>query len=66
MEFTGWASVSREGEGHGGCYDNFAMIFNKGPIVLLRIELGVHSKGKLSIFELMGEYLQHNQLDQVK
>ena len=65
LEHVGWASASREGEGHGGCYDNFAMVFNQGPIVLLRLELGIYSKGKLSVFELVGEYLRHNQLYQV-
>jgi hypothetical protein len=64
LEHVGWASASREGEGHGGCYDNFAMVFNQGPIVLLRLELGIYSKGKLSVFELVGEYLRHNQLYQ--
>ena len=65
LEHTGWASISREGEGHSGCYDNFVMVFNQGPIVMLRLELGLHSKGRLSTFEMLCEYLQHNQLYQV-
>ncbi|XP_019853301.1 PREDICTED: WD repeat-containing and planar cell polarity effector protein fritz homolog isoform X3 [Amphimedon queenslandica] len=64
LEHAGWASVSREGEGHSGCYDNFAMVFSQGPIVLMRIELGVYSKGKLTVCELMMEYLRHKQLHQ--
>ena len=24
-----WGSGPREGEGHGGCYDNFIMVFEK-------------------------------------
>ena len=65
LEHAGWASVSREGEGHSGCYDNFAMVFSQGPIVLMRIELGVYSKGRLTVCELMMEYLRHKQLHQV-
>ena len=38
------------------------MVFNQGPIVMLRLELGLHSKGRLSAFEMLCEYLQHNQL----
>ena len=55
LEHTGWASVSREGEGHSSCYDNFAMVFSQGPIVLMRIELGVYSKGRLTVCELLME-----------
>lgn len=65
LEHTGWASLSREGEGHSGCYDNFVMVFSQGPIVLLRIELGVFSKGRLTAGELIVEYLRHGQLQQV-
>ena len=41
------------------------MVFNQGPIVMLRLELGLHSKGRLSTFEVLCEYLQNNQLHQV-
>lgn len=64
LEYVGWGSEPREGEGHGGCYDNFVMVFNKGPIVMVRVELGVVSKGKLTFTELLCEYLRHEQLDQ--
>ena len=26
---AGWGSDAREGEGHGGCYDNFVAVFNQ-------------------------------------
>ena len=65
LEHGGWGSESRAGEGHGGCYDNYLMVFSKGPIVLMRLELGVLSKGRLTILEIIGEYLKHNQLHQV-
>ena len=41
------------------------MVFSKGPIVLLRLELGVLSKGRLTILEIMNEYLKQSQLHQV-
>lgn len=66
LEYGGWGSEPRQGEGHGGCYDNFAIAFNKGPIVLLRIELGVVSKGKLGTIEIMNEFLRHKQYHQVE
>ena len=64
-EHCGWGSDPRQGDGHGGCYDNFAIVFNKGPIVLMRIELGVASKGKLGTLEVLCELLRYNHYQQV-
>lgn len=65
LEHSGWGSVSIAGEGHGGCYDNYLMVFSKGPIVLIRLELGVLSKGRLTVLEIFSEYLRQSQLHQV-
>ena len=65
VEHSGWGSEPRQGDGHGGCYDNFMVAFSKGPIVLMRIELGVASKGKLSSLEILCEFLRFKQYSQV-
>ena len=65
LEYVGWGSELRQGEGHGGCFDNFIVVFSTGPILLMRIELGVVSKGKLGTSELLCEYLRYKQFDQV-
>ena len=36
-----------------------------GPVVLLRLELGVVSRGKAGPVELVSEYIRHKQLEQV-
>lgn len=38
---------------------------SRGPVVLLRLELGVLSRGCLGPGELVAEYLRDNQVDQV-
>ncbi len=66
LEYIGWGSEPRQGEGHGGCYDNVVLVFNNGPIVLIRLELGVISKGRIGIAELLCEYLRYKQYSQVQ
>ena len=29
LEMAGWGSEPAGGEGHGGCYDNFVMVFDR-------------------------------------
>ena len=84
LQHTGWGSEAREGEGHGGCYDNFVAVFNRyvghevysfhffvlnflsrGPVLLIRFELGVLSRGRIGQVELIAEYLRHKQFHQV-
>ena len=37
----------------------------RGPFVLLRLELGVLSRGKVGPVEMVSEYIRHNQLQEV-
>ena len=37
----------------------------RGPLVLLRVELGVLSRGNLRPLELVAEYIQQNDLEKV-
>ena len=37
----------------------------RGPLVLLRLELGVLSRGKLGPVELVSEYIRHYKLEEV-
>ena len=41
------------------------LIFCRGPLVLLRIELGVLSRGNLRPLELVSEYIQQNDIEKV-
>ena len=85
LEMAGWGSEPAGGEGHGGCYDNFVMVFDRygdhqnyyfwmcvyhmylrrGPIVLLRTEFGVLSRGKMGPTELVSEYLRNGKTNEV-
>ena len=100
LEIAGWGSEPAGGEGHGGCYDNFVMVFDRyakplkviplhaysvhsctcsnlhtlymyihcstrGPVVLLRTEFGVLSRGKMGPTELVSEYLRCGKTNQV-
>lgn len=67
LKDVGWASepsVSQESsEDHGG-FDNFLMVFETGPLVLLRLDLGLLSRGKMGSPELVCEYIRMNCVDQ--
>ncbi|KAL5484269.1 hypothetical protein EMCRGX_G020736 [Ephydatia muelleri] len=67
LEEVGWALepwVSQESsEDHGG-YDCFLMAFDTGPLVLLRLDLGLLSRGKVGSPELVCEYIRMNCVDQ--
>ena len=90
---AGWGSEPAGGEGHGGCYDNFVMVFDRygdhqdlilwtslhayyyaehmyclhrGPVVLLRTEFGVLSRGKVGPTELVSEYLRSGKTNEVQ
>lgn len=86
---AGWGSEPAGGEGHGGCYDNFVMVFDRygdhnlilwtcvylfnvmyclhrGPVVLLRTEFGVLSRGKMGPTELVSEYLRSRKTNEVQ
>ena len=89
LEMAGWGSEPAGGEGHGGCYDNFVMVFDRyvhctcrtiyiyictctyfnrftrGPVVLLRTEFGVLSRGKVGPTELVSEYLRCQKMNEV-
>ena len=52
------------------CGSSFPLDLNStspcsGPVVLLRLELGVVSRGKAGPVELVSEYIRHKQLEQV-
>ncbi|XP_048584176.1 WD repeat-containing and planar cell polarity effector protein fritz homolog isoform X3 [Nematostella vectensis] len=55
------APVSNITESSVGCHDNLVIIIDRGPLCLLRVELGVMSHGKLGCVELTSEYIKHSQ-----
>eukprot|EP00795_Rhopilema_esculentum_P008512 gene8512-14511_t len=44
-----------------GCYDDLLLAFDKGPICMMRVELGVLSNGRLGPVEIVSEYIQNKQ-----
>lgn len=44
------------------CCDDVMLVFDKGPICLLRLQLGICSRGKLSAIELVCEYIKYDQV----
>ncbi|KAK2560334.1 WD repeat-containing and planar cell polarity effector protein fritz-like protein [Acropora cervicornis] len=44
-----------------GCYDNLFILFDRGPLCLLRFELGVLTHGRLGTVEMVSEYIRHCQ-----
>ncbi|KAK3755322.1 hypothetical protein QZH41_014625 [Actinostola sp. cb2023] len=48
-------------EGSVGCHDNLLVLFDGGPMCMLRVELGVVSHGKLGAVELVSQYIKHEQ-----
>ncbi|KXJ12588.1 WD repeat-containing and planar cell polarity effector protein fritz-like [Exaiptasia diaphana] len=51
-------------EGSVGCHDNLLILFDGGPMCMIRVELGVLSHGKLGAVELVSEYIKHEQGEQ--
>lgn len=43
-------------------HETIVVVFDRGPVVTIRIELGVLSKGKVAHIELLSQYLQLDQL----
>ncbi|XP_064395899.1 WD repeat-containing and planar cell polarity effector protein fritz homolog [Halichondria panicea] len=44
----------------GETNDNFVLAFDRGPVVLVKIELGVLSRGQLGPAEIVAEYVREN------
>ena len=40
-------------------------VFYRGPLCLLRLELGVLTNGRLGTVELVSEYIKHEQAEEV-
>lgn len=47
-----------------GCYDNLLVMFDRGPLCLLRFELGVLTHGRLGTVEMVSEYIRHDQAEE--
>ena len=46
--------------------DNFVSVYYyRGPLCLLRIELGVLTNGRLGTVEMVSEYIKHEQAEEV-
>ena len=45
---------------------NFNFLMYRGPVVLLRVEFGVLSRGKMGPTELVAEYLRFGQANEVR
>lgn len=46
------------------CHDNLIILFDRGPLCLLRLELGVLTNGRLGTVELVSEYIKHEQAEE--
>ncbi|RMX46711.1 hypothetical protein pdam_00015699 [Pocillopora damicornis] len=46
------------------CHDNLVILFDRGPLCLLRLELGVLTNGRLGSVELVSEYIKHEQAEE--
>lgn len=46
------------------CHDNLVILFDRGPLCLLRLELGVLTNGRLGTVELVSEYIKHEQAEE--
>eukprot|EP00794_Sanderia_malayensis_P012196 gene12196-13452_t len=44
-----------------GCYDDILFVFDRGPLCIIRLDLGVISNGRLGPVEIVSEYINHNQ-----
>ena len=42
LEMAGWGSEPAGGEGHGGCYDNFIMVFDRYVSTDILLILHIH------------------------
>ncbi|XP_065918443.1 WD repeat-containing and planar cell polarity effector protein fritz homolog [Dysidea avara] len=62
LEIMEWSSVAQNGEANTGCYDNLMFVFDKGPIGLLHLELGIGGRGRFGPTELISEYVRCKQL----
>ncbi|KAL9962591.1 hypothetical protein ACROYT_G031702 [Oculina patagonica] len=47
-----------------GCHDNLLILFDRGPLCLLRLELGVMTNGRLGTVEMVSEYIKHEQAEE--
>lgn len=47
-----------------GCHDNLLILFDRGPLCLLRVELGVLTNGRLGTVEMVSEYIKHEQAEE--
>ncbi len=46
-------------------HETVVAVFDRGPVVIIRIELGNFSKGKIGHIELMAQFLEQDQLSKV-
>lgn len=42
------------------------LFYNRGPLCLLRFELGVLTNGRLGTVEVVSEYIRHDQAEEVQ
>lgn len=47
-----------------GCHDNLLILLERGPLCLLRFELGVLTNGRLGTVEMVSEYVKHDQAEE--
>ena len=43
----------------------FCFFYGRGPLCLLRFELGVLTNGRLGTVEMVSEYIKHDQAEEV-
>ena len=44
---------------------HFFCVYGRGPLCLLRFELGVLTNGRLGTVEMLSEYIKHDQAEEV-
>ncbi|XP_035679545.1 WD repeat-containing and planar cell polarity effector protein fritz homolog [Branchiostoma floridae] len=64
LQWTPATAMSSSSDWTGDCYDSVLLMFDKGPLALLRFHLGVFSRGRLGAQELISEFLKSGQVDQ--
>ncbi|CAH3143906.1 unnamed protein product [Porites lobata] len=58
------APIANIAENSIGCHDNLIVLLDRGPLCLLRFELGVLTNGRLGTVEMVSEYIKHDQAEE--
>lgn len=59
-----WSPVVENQEVIAECTDCLLLVFDRGPVGVLQLQLGVISQGHLGPLHLLNQYIKHQQLDE--